>query len=172
MDRTTTQSRSGKSIKCGTDRQKPRTGRTTCNDSLWFVAGGSALPVSCRRIGSANGNRTRGLPFRFSPVGPAWMYFQYGWYARRLRNTTTNRRRHSAVTAQPWADGRGRGCGATESNCSLFDPRPVCEVRFTNRGGQTPWSAPDPLVRLFQGTPEGGRRGRRRRTEPTPQCDF
>ena len=92
------------------------------------------MPVSRRRIGSANANRTRGLPVRFRPVGSAWMYFQYGWYARRLRNTTTNRRRHSAVTAQPWADGRGRGCGATELNCSLFDPRPVCEVRFTNRG--------------------------------------
>ena len=37
--------------------------------SLLVAAGGSALPVSCRGIGSANGNRTRIASAHFGSVG-------------------------------------------------------------------------------------------------------
>jgi hypothetical protein len=61
------------------------------------------LPVSYRGIGSANGNRTRRLAVQASPDRSKWLCFQCSWYSGMLRNTATNRRRHSAVTAQPWA---------------------------------------------------------------------
>src|ERR1019366_438607 len=66
----------------------------------------SAKLVSLRGIGSANGNRTRWAPVQFGSVGSKWLCFQYSWYPEMVRNTTTDRRRHSAVTAQPWSEGR------------------------------------------------------------------
>ena len=56
---------------------------------------------------SANGNRTRRLPVQASPVESKWSCFQYGWYSGCSENTATNRRRHSAVTAQSCAEGAG-----------------------------------------------------------------
>jgi hypothetical protein len=73
--------------------------------SLLVAARGSAPRVSCRGIGSANGNRTRGLPIQPSPVGSKSLCFQYRWYSWMLLNAATNSRRHSAVTAQTWAGG-------------------------------------------------------------------
>jgi hypothetical protein len=78
------------------------------------AARGSALPVSYRKLGSANGSRTRCPPVQFSLVGSKWLSFQYSWYSEMLRNTATDRRRHSAVTAQTRAEGRGRGRRASE----------------------------------------------------------
>jgi hypothetical protein len=75
--------------------------------SLQVAARGSARPVSDRKIGSANGNRTRRLAVQASPDGSKWLCFQSGWYSGMLRNTATDRRRHSAVTAQPWAEEQG-----------------------------------------------------------------
>jgi len=36
----------------------------------------------------------------------ATRFAQYSWYSAMVRNTPTNRRRHSAVAAQPWSEGR------------------------------------------------------------------
>ncbi len=55
-----------------------------------------------KRLGSANGNRTRRLAVQASPDRSKWLCFQCGWYSGMLRNTATNRRRHSAVTARSW----------------------------------------------------------------------
>jgi hypothetical protein len=68
--------------------------------SLLVAARGSAFFVSHRRIGSANGNRTRRLAVQLSPVRSKWLCSQYVWYSGMLRNTATNRRRHNAVTTR------------------------------------------------------------------------
>ena len=71
--------------------------------ALRVAARGCAFSVSYRKHGSANGNRTRRLAVQASPDRSKWLCFQCSWYSGMLRNTATNRRRHSAVTAQPWA---------------------------------------------------------------------
>jgi len=68
--------------------------------ALLVAARGSAVSVSYRGIGSANGNRTRWLPVQLSPVGSKWLCFQSSWSSAMLRNIATDRRRHSAVTAR------------------------------------------------------------------------
>ena len=73
-------------------------------------------------VGSANGNRTRGLAVQSSSVRSKWLCFQCGWYSGMLRNTATNRRRHSAVTAR--SVGEGLGGAARFGNLSLLNLRP------------------------------------------------
>jgi len=70
--------------------------------ALRVAARGCAFSVSYRKHGSANGNRTRRLAVQASPDRSKWLCFQCSWYSGMLRNTATNRRRHSAVTAQSW----------------------------------------------------------------------
>ncbi len=50
------------------------------------------------------GIEPEGCQFRSVQLGGSkWLLFQNSWYSAVFRNTVTNRRRHSAVTAQPWA---------------------------------------------------------------------
>jgi hypothetical protein len=91
--------------------------RHTVNSAgaLRVAARGSAFRVSYRKLGSANGIRTRELPVQASSVESKWLCFQSGWYSAIVRNTATDRRRHSAVTARPRTEGLGRG-----GHCSGF----------------------------------------------------
>src|ERR1700733_1536108 len=69
--RTTKRSGDGRSTSGGTDRPSLKFGRETSSESRWSVARASKLPVSYRKHGSANGNRTRiksSDVVRFSPI--------------------------------------------------------------------------------------------------------
>src|ERR1035437_4633819 len=72
---------------------------------------------------------------QFSPVGSKWLWFQYSWYSRMLRNTATDRRRHSAVTAQTRAEGRRRGRRASEfaHRTSGYPARPEHSIACQKR---------------------------------------
>src|ERR1022692_3328239 len=61
-----------------------------------------------RGQGAANGSRTEGCQFSPVQLCLSWLSFQYRWYSGIRANTSTKRRRHSAVTAQFRAEGRGR----------------------------------------------------------------
>lgn len=78
-----------------------------------------------RTGGSANGNRTRRLPVQPSPVGSKWLCFQFSWHSAMVRNTAMDCRRHSAVTAQSWAEGRADEAARAVVVSSLWGYRPA-----------------------------------------------
>jgi hypothetical protein len=85
-----------------------------------------------------------------------------------LRKAATNRRRHSAVTAQSWAEGRRRGRRASEIassdlRVSVIHARPGQSPegttspgeRQTNRMVSVSGVLPGPIVRFFPDAPSG-----------------
>ena len=82
-----------------------------------MLANGVPLPVVSQRLGHSSVRTTADI-YAHAIHGQDDEAVQK-WENYQVRNRPT----------------KTESCGATESNCSLFDPRPVCEVRFTNRGG-------------------------------------